>query len=583
VSLRVLWLFLLLTAAGAAPVAAGAGGPSLVLDDHPAAHDAWQVATVLADPSGALDVAQVLARSGDFQPPGARPGSLGRRSGAVWLRVPVQVPPDAAGRWMLDIDYASLDRVDVHVMDGARVERAARLGDHVPLRLRAIPARAHVLPLDLMPGSQRVLLLRVQTTGSMVVPLWLRTPADYQVTEAREQALQGLIAGMGLCLLIYSLAQWAILRDAMFGLYALTLLGTVAFFAALSGVGPQHVWGGSDWLTRNGPPMGILVGVCGAFFFVLRALEVRSTSPRIATLIVLCGGIAGITAVLFAAGAIGYGTAQGVGMALGPAPLLLVLPTAFRRLRAGDRAAAYVLAGWGVYSVGVITIVALLAGLVPVGFWTLHGFQFASMAEMATWMLVLGERVQDIRRQAALMRSERDSLRSLAHTDPLTGLLNRRGLGEAAPRLLAHVPAARCVAVYLIDLDGFKQVNDRLGHEAGDLLLVGVATRLRGQVRDGDLLCRLGGDEFVVVVDGLADAAAAEAVGHKLLRACATPFDVKGQSCRVGMTVGYALSPQDDTALAALMKRADAAMYAGKQAGRNCVRRGAASAGSAVL
>lgn len=580
-------LALTVAAGPACALGSAAGEPALELDPSVGVHDAWGHARLRPETAaeGELDVARVLAQDGRFEPVGPMRANLGKRREAVWLRIPVRVRAGAATRWVLDIDYASLDRIDVYLADEAHAAEPrtlGRLGDHVPLAQRPLRGRTHALVLELAPQRTHILLLRVQTTGTMVVPVMFYTHERLAEREADEQALQGLLAGAGLCLLLYSLAQWALLRDAMFGLYALTLLGSVGFFAALSGVGPQHVWGASDWLTLNGPPFFILIGVCGAFFFVLRALEVARVSPRTAWAVRACGTLAGVTALAFLLGLLPYGAAQTVGMVLGPTPLLLVLPTAFARLRAGDRAARFVLLGWGSYALGVLVLVGLLFGLVPVGFWTLHAFQFASLLEMAMWMMVLAQRVHDIRQGAEFMQLDRDRMRSLALTDPLTGLLNRRGLHEAAQPLLAACSPRQGAALYLIDLDGFKPVNDRLGHEAGDQLLAAVGRRLRGQVRTSDLVCRLGGDEFVVLAGGLAGVEDAEAVGAKLLASVDEPIEVSGQPVRVGMTVGYALAPQDDNNLDGLMRRADAAMYLGKQAGKHRVQRGAAATGGGV-
>ena len=136
------------------------------------------------------------------------------------------------------------------------------------------------------------------------------------------------------------------------------------------------------------------------------------------------------------------------------------------------------------------------------------------------------------------------------------------------------------LAVYLLDLDGFKPVNDRLGHDAGDELLVQVGQRLRHQLRHSDIVARLGGDEFVILAD-LPGETQATLLGRKLLDAFNSPFEVAGQACRVGVTVGFALAPQDGKDPVALLKRADAAMYAGKQAGRYTLSRGAVSFESA--
>jgi diguanylate cyclase len=168
---------------------------------------------------------------------------------------------------------------------------------------------------------------------------------------------------------------------------------------------------------------------------------------------------------------------------------------------------------------------------------------------------------------------ERDALRSLAHSDPLTGLLNRRGLTEALRCALPINAAGPMLAVYLLDLDGFKLVNDSFGHDAGDELLVAVAGRLRAHLRASDAIARLGGDEFVLLAGALPGDTEAQQLGRKLLGAFHAPFDVAGQACRVGLTIGYALAPLDGNDGVELLRQADAAMYAGKQAGRFCLRR----------
>ena len=124
-----------------------------------------------------------------------------------------------------------------------------------------------------------------------------------------------------------------------------------------------------------------------------------------------------------------------------------------------------------------------------------------------------------------------------------------------------------------MDLDGFKQVNDKLGHDVGDELLVAVATRLKSNLRDSDVVARLGGDEFLVMSNGLSTDQQAQEIGEKLLAAFAEPFVLSTKSCQVGMTIGYALAPHDGQTSAQLLKRADAAMYEGKSSGKNCLRR----------
>ncbi|WP_164886676.1 diguanylate cyclase [Piscinibacter defluvii] len=565
---------LLLIAAAAAPALA----QPLRLEAAQGVLDAWPAVTVLPDADGSLDVAQVRARASAFEPPDTPHANLGRRSDTVWLRLPLVLPADAPAQWVLAVEYPSIDRIDLY-LPGAR--EPVSLGRAVPFSRHPLPSAWHATPVTLEPGRATELLLRVQTRSTMVLPLTLSTPEAFLARESRNQLLQGLLAGASLCLLLYSLAQWVSLRDATFLAYSLSLGGTAIFFIAYFGLGPQHLWGDQPWLALHAAPLSVLLALFGGCVFIERVLGVRQVWRRVSDALRAVAGISLLAALAFGAGLIDYRVAQSMASVLGPLPMLLAIPVAWRRMRAGDSVGTTMLVGWVAYAVATLTMAGLLRGLVPSNFWTQHSFQFGAMVEMVLWMRVLALRIEDLRRAAQRATVERDALRSLAHTDALTGLPNRRGLNEVLQRLLPAATPERMAAVFLLDLDGFKPVNDRLGHDAGDELLVGVARRLESLLRSSDTVARLGGDEFVVVAGALPGDAEAQALGRKLLEAFRQPFDVAGQEVRVGLTIGYALAPLDGRDALGLLKRADAAMYAGKQAGRDCLRRGQASVGLA--
>jgi diguanylate cyclase (GGDEF)-like protein/PAS domain S-box-containing protein len=167
-----------------------------------------------------------------------------------------------------------------------------------------------------------------------------------------------------------------------------------------------------------------------------------------------------------------------------------------------------------------------------------------------------------------------ESLQQIAHHDPLTGLANRLLLRDRLAHVIAHNQRAELrVAVCYLDLDGFKQVNDRLGHQAGDQVLIEAAQRLLGCVRASDTVARLGGDEFVVLLSGLADDQECHAALERMLRMVAAPYTVcGGQEARVSVSIGVTLFPRDAGDPDTLVRHADAAMYAAKQAGKNRYR-----------
>lgn len=193
------------------------------------------------------------------------------------------------------------------------------------------------------------------------------------------------------------------------------------------------------------------------------------------------------------------------------------------------------------------------------------------------------------RRHQALER-----LHQLAHADALTGLPNRRMFFESLIRTVARARrSGRAGAVLFLDLDGFKAVNDTLGHEAGDELLVAVAARMKAAVREGDLLARLGGDEFALILEDREHGApvaaadplpAAVAVADKLLACLAPPFELRTGEGVVGVSIGITVfggAAPEETA-ETVLKRADGAMYDAKLAGKNTWRIAAAPRGLAA-
>jgi diguanylate cyclase (GGDEF)-like protein/PAS domain S-box-containing protein len=160
-----------------------------------------------------------------------------------------------------------------------------------------------------------------------------------------------------------------------------------------------------------------------------------------------------------------------------------------------------------------------------------------------------------------------DELRYLADHDLLTGLPNRRTAVRWLDRCLDQEDGDRGIAVLFADLDGFKAVNDRLGHPSGDELLARVAQRLATIVRPGDMLCRYGGDEFVLVCSGVEDGEAAKRIAARCVEAVGQPFALERGEADISVSIGIALARPGATTSAAVLDRADAALYRCKSAG----------------
>ena len=555
------------------PVTAWAAGPALALQDSTPQVQAWPAITVLSDPGKLLTLEQVLQMKAEFKPPQTAYGTLGLRKDAVWLHIPFEVSAQSTGQWVMDIDYAVINRIDAYLLSDGKVVKDAKMGNLVPRAQRPVDARAHALPLVLKPGQSYDIYLRLENVGAMILPITFSKPTTFHALALREQMLQGLLTGLALCLLIYCLANWVTLREVLFLKYALLVSGSLLFSLLQFGVGAQYLWPDNAWIELHMGGLSAFVAAAGSFLFIEQALASTGTKRWFSILMKAGAALTIFFALCFSLDLIDVHQVTAIVGTLGLAPALLGLPGAIKRARQGDSVGYYLLVAWAVYFATTAVLIEVIKGNVGANFWTLHSFQFGATLDMLLFMRVLGLRTKALQSEVLRATRERDSFHSLAYTDPLTGLANRRSLTTSISSVLESVAPNNILAVYMMDLDGFKQVNDKFGHDVGDELLVAVAARLKSNLRDSDVVARLGGDEFLVMSNGLGNDQQAHDIGEKLLAAFVEPFALSSKSCQVGITIGYALAPHDGRTSTELLKRADTAMYEGKSSGKNCLRR----------
>lgn len=238
---------------------------------------------------------------------------------------------------------------------------------------------------------------------------------------------------------------------------------------------------------------------------------------------------------------------------------------------------------------GHIATAGAVVGMLLVGLFTEYWHN--NQTQLYSWVLVfglvppyisfLGQRIE---KASIRFRVEAERLAEAANRDPLTGLANRRAFESAldALRLMNDEPPAvggggsqqqrMMSALIYLDLDGFKAVNDRAGHGAGDALLCSVARTLVSNVRHGDMVARLGGDEFAALLHGFTDRSAVEAVAEKLLAALRTSSSCTANTQHVSASIGIVLLPSNAVDIPRadeLLRRADEAMYRAKHRGKD--------------
>jgi diguanylate cyclase (GGDEF)-like protein len=192
----------------------------------------------------------------------------------------------------------------------------------------------------------------------------------------------------------------------------------------------------------------------------------------------------------------------------------------------------------------------------------------------ATWLNVQVVRLDNgiaiTSRDVTEHRRRSDHVNYLAHHDHLTGLANRTLLHERLRQAILRAQNQdQKVAVFLLDIDYFKQINDSLGHTNGDVLLATVGQRLLSSVRESDTVARMGGDEFVIVMPEFRTMQDVERCGEQIIRNVAQPIDIGGREVSLTLSVGVSLFPEGGRTAEELLCNADSAMYTVKDAGRN--------------
>ena len=164
-------------------------------------------------------------------------------------------------------------------------------------------------------------------------------------------------------------------------------------------------------------------------------------------------------------------------------------------------------------------------------------------------------------------RRTQSTIAHMAYHDTLTNLPNRVLFADRLQTAIALAKRNGLMAVHCLDIDGFKTVNDRLGHQSGDEMLVAVAERLSGAIRENDTVARLSGDEFAIVQTGIREVADATVLARRVLGRFARPFDIGGHESIVHVSIGIAFAPKDATTVDDILSKADSALERSKNAG----------------
>ncbi|KAB0624148.1 GGDEF domain-containing protein [Castellaniella defragrans] len=537
-----------------------------------------------------------------------------------WVYAPLRNLEPAARTWFLQLDYPLLDEVDVWVYDlgtdpatdlapdpaedsaedpapGAapRLLRTARMGDARPFDARPVRHRLFLMPLDFGPGQRLAVVLRVRSSGAINIPLSLHSGAS-AIGWAQDHGLsQGMFLGALAMLALFNAALYLRLRIRQSLYNTAYILCAGLFLTSMSGLSFQYLWPDWPWLANRSVPLTETLAILSLLWFTRHFLAIDAGRwPRQARLMRL---LAWIGAGLLAASLlVPYSLIIKIDTVYALACMVAMFGLGLRHLRQGERAARWYVLSWLVFFAGYLAYGLAAFGYIP-GFmaqerWMqvalgsqmflltyaevmqLHDLMRRALEIEASARSSLQYEVQsrtaDLRATMGALEQANRQLRELTLHDPLTGLLNRRGLDEALARFAANEGAAPRGTLVIFDLDHFKRVNDVHGHEAGDAALRWVAEVLLNLLRRrSDVLARFGGEEFVALLPAtsLEDAIILAAGVLEHVRRNAVELD-DGSTIALTLSAGAAHWREGETPQS-LFRRADENLYRAKAAGRD--------------
>lgn len=502
-----------------------------------------------------------------FAPLDAADVSQGVTTSAYWIRLRLDNSQSGEPReWVLHHETAYLDTMTVYHADNGGEWHETVLSDRQPFSSRPVAYRKLAFSHQTPAGGHTDLYIRLRNerADSLTLNLHLATPAYFQENARTENLLHGAYFGVMLTLMAIALITALLLKQPVYGHYAVFLGSSALMWAMLNGYGFQYLWPNAVYWHNEGTHILFLMVSMTAVQFSRQFLGTRQLSYRLDNLL---------------------GVAQGVmfaGMVLRLldvyTPVLVLSYTMFALLiflpllgvmayRRGVAYARWYVAAWLFYAGGILVgVTSAATSLLPWGMSTLAYVQTTGLIEAALLMVALGERL------AGWDRDRRSALR-MANHDALTGLGNRRLLGSAFETARErHAETGMPVFLLLIDLDHFKEINDTYGHDAGDKVLREFGRNLARFSRSEEDVCiRYGGEEFAVLFSApsLDDALAlTERIRRHFER---TPTHHKGR--RIDHTLSAGLAPllpgHIDLTEEDLIATADSALYQAKRAGRN--------------
>ena len=509
-----------------------------------------------------LDAVRAALANQAFQPLRRATPSLGIGEPPTWFHLPLQNPDTDARPLRLLIGASWLDEIDIYQLHDGQPVQQWSAGDERRATQSLIPGAGYAVPMIVSPGRTE-LFIRVQSADPLLFDLSLVPPLQQTRDDRGRHYLYGGLYGFLLALAAFNLLLFGGMGTRSHLQYAIYLLTFIALNLAYTGHGLSLFWPGEEMLQRYIILLLMVLYGSSGLWFACTFLALGQHAPRLKA--VLEGGVLSTLALMLALIAFDqHVPAAFLAFFFAIAFALTMVLLGIVTIRHGRSAGRYYLLAVTAGAGGAIVTALTVWGWVPATTAGFHAVEIGMVLEATLLALALANRMRHHERA-------RKEAEQLARQDALTGLPNRRGFFEQAAGVWGNVlRRQRPLSVLMIDIDHFKPVNDRYGHDVGDQVLAAVANLLKQNSRVGDIVARWGGEEFLLLLPET-DLPQASALAERIRLAVAEQAALVAQhEHRLTVSIGC-VQHRDEASLTDLIRAADQCLYSAKEQGRNRV------------
>ena len=504
-----------------------------------------------------------------FRPVGKPVAGFGLNPHGVWLRIEVVNPTDRTLHRRLTVETPWLSRVDFYRLQNEQLLAEYQTGIARPLSSRQSDHRLFVFEQDYAPGNSTI-YLRLQTHEPMILPVSFSDPVHAEKRDTLSAYGYGMLYGIISGLMLFNLMLYFSIRQQRYLYYVLYLAMYLYNNISFTGHGYFYLWQDASVFQQWTDSLSITLYATAGVLFALSFLHTREAFPRLYRYTLTGVALICTLQLLFIIGGMHMASVK-TGMLYLMLFSLLTFGYAILSYRKGYKDAAYYMAA----SIATLVAAAItplsVLDIIPFSTFTFHAGEIAVAFDSILLSIALASQIRHA-------QYEKRQAQKLARTDILTRLNNRLAFDEISKQIWIETKQNDSdLCFIMLDIDHFKEINDRYGHSAGDAVLKNVSSMLTKIVREDDVLVRWGGEEFAILLPGSSMQQAIKLAAR--IRKAIENLGIKAEGHLIETTVslGVACREHETRSMDELFATADERLYRAKQEGRNRVCAGEAA------